>query len=61
MRLRQIVTLDQLHDEGRDAIRLFQPVDAADVWVIERRERSRFSLESSEPLRISEERLVEGS
>ena len=47
--------LDQFQDQRGYAAGLFQPVDAADVWVIQRRERSRFPLESSDPLRISEE------
>ena len=47
--------LDQFQDQRRHAVGLFQPVDAADVRVIQRRERSRFPLESIDPLRIQEE------
>ena len=36
---------------------IFEPVDGADVWVIERREHLRFTPEPREPIRIERERI----
>jgi hypothetical protein len=50
--LRERGAFDQFEDEGVDAIRLFEPVDARDVGVVQRREELRFSLESGEALGV---------
>ena len=46
-------TLDQLEDEGRDAVRFFEAVDAADVLVIQRRERLCFALKPCEAIGVT--------
>jgi hypothetical protein len=51
--LRQVLTLDQLHDERRDAVRLFEAVDAADVRMIQRRERFCFPLKPGKAIRVA--------
>ena len=48
---------DQLHDERRGPVRLFEPVDAADVRMIQRGERLRFTLKSRDAFGIGDERL----
>jgi hypothetical protein len=45
-------TLDELQDERRDAVRVFEAVDAADVRVIQCRERLRFALKARNPFGI---------
>ncbi len=42
---------------ARDAAALFEPVDAGDVRMIERRERLRFALEARQPIGVLRERL----
>ena len=45
--LRQVLALDELHHEGRDAVGLsLDAVDLRDVRMVERRERLRFALEA---------------
>src|SRR5439155_19662786 len=55
--LREILTLDQLHDERGDAIRFFESMDAADVRMIQRRERLRVTLKPREAIRSNGERV----
>ena len=57
MRCDEILTLDQFHHERRDATAFFKAVDAADVRMIQRRERLRFTLKAGDPLGISDERV----
>ena len=49
--LRQILALDQFHDEGRHAPALFQAVDGGDVRMVQRREHFGFALEPRQPIR----------
>ena len=49
--LRQILALDELHDEGRDVGGVFEAVNRPDVWMIERREHLGFALEAREAIR----------
>ena len=37
---------------ARDAVRLFEAVDAGDVRMVQRRERLRFALEAREPIGV---------
>ena len=55
--LRQVLALDQLHHESGHASALFEPVDARDVGMIQRRERSCFALEAREPVGVMRERF----
>jgi hypothetical protein len=55
--LREIVALDQLHDERPDTVGVVEPVDAGDVRMIQRGEGLRFTLEAREPVRVLRERL----
>ena len=48
---------DQLEDERHCPVRLFEPVDAADVRMIQRGEHLRFALKSREAFGIGDERL----
>lgn len=41
--LPEILTLDQLHDEGLHSAALLEPVDVTDVRMIQRRERLRLA------------------
>jgi len=50
---REILTLDQLHHERRDAVALLQAVDRGDVRVIERREHFGLALEPRQPVRVT--------
>ena len=43
---------DELQHERADAVRLLDAVDGADVRVIQRRQHSRFTIESRAPVRI---------
>ena len=45
-------TFDQFEDERHPAIPFFQPVDRADIRMIERRQRLRFPLEARQSIRI---------
>ena len=53
--LREIVALDEFHDEGGHAPAFFQAVDSRDVRVIQRREGLGFTLEAREPIRVVRE------
>ena len=48
--LRQACAFDELEHQRRDAIRFFEPIDARDVRVIERREHLRFAAEPREAI-----------
>src|SRR4029079_10976506 len=48
-------TVNQLEDERADAARFFQPVNRADVRMIERREELRFLLEAGQAVRTLDE------
>ena len=49
----QILALDQLHHERRDAARLLEAVDRGDVRMIQRREHFGFALEPRQPIRVA--------
>ena len=51
--LRQILAFDELHDEGRHAVRLFEPEDLRNVRMIERGEDFGLALEARQPLAIA--------
>jgi hypothetical protein len=53
--LGQRVPLDQFENERMDALAPFQPIDRADVGVIERRQHPRLVLEPGEPFGIGPE------
>ncbi len=55
--LRQIVTLDEFHDEGVDITAVFKSVNDGDVRVIQRRQSSGFTVEAGNAFRIRRERL----
>src|SRR5262249_10953862 len=48
-------SLDELEDEGANAIRFFEAVDRCDVRMIERSKELRFALEPREPVGIERE------
>jgi hypothetical protein len=48
----EVLTLDELQNNGHDAVRLFKTVDAADVGVVQRGEDFRLSLKTSEPVSV---------
>ena len=51
----QRFTAHQLEHQCGDTIRVFQSVDGADVWMIERREHARFAFEPGKAIRIAGE------
>ena len=53
--LREILAVDELHHESRDAVELFEPVDASDVRMVHRREHFRFALKPREPIEVGGE------
>jgi hypothetical protein len=53
--VRQGLTFDEFEHQGSDPFALFEAVDRADVRVIERREHTRFALESRESLGVGGE------
>ena len=58
MRSRQIVALDQLHDEGAHAAgRFFKAVDVRDVRMVQRGERLCFARETREAFGVARERV----
>jgi len=56
---RQVVPVDQLHDQGPHAPRLLEAVDLRDVRMVERRQRLRFAHQPAEALRLVRELLGE--
>ena len=46
---------DQFEHQRADTIRFFQPIDRANVRLIERREQARLAREAGPPFRISRE------
>ena len=54
--VRQRRPLDQFHDEGLDALRLFEAMDLRDVRVVQGGERLGLALEAGDPFGISGER-----
>ena len=52
----EIVALDELHHERVDAVGIFQPVDRADVGMIERGEHARFAFEAGQAVGVVLER-----
>ena len=54
--LREIVALNEFHDERGNARTFFKPVDGGDMRMIERGEHFRFALKTREPIGISRER-----
>src|SRR5207244_12260931 len=55
--LRQVVALDQLHDQGTEAAGFLQSVNMRDVRMIERGQRLGFAREPREAIRIVRERV----
>ena len=55
--LREILTLDEFHDEGADAAGFFEAVDVRDVRMIQRREGLGFAGEPRQAIRIIRERV----
>ena len=55
--LRQVLALDQLHDQGTDAARFLQAVNVGDVGVIQRRQGLRFACEPSQPFGVPRKRV----
>ena len=53
--IRERRSFDELEHEGMDAVRLHHSVDTRDVWMIQRRENFRFSLEPSQALFVPRE------
>ena len=51
-RLRQVVTLDEFHDEGARPPDGFTAVDVREVWMVQRRKGLRFACEASEPFSV---------
>ena len=51
--LRQVVALDQFHDERGEVCCLLEAVDRRDVRMVERREHFGFALKAREPIRIA--------
>ena len=51
--LRQILAVDELHDEGAHTVGFFQAVDLRDVCVVQRGERLRFACEPRQAIRIA--------
>ncbi|MEQ1910004.1 MAG: hypothetical protein ABMA15_14340 [Vicinamibacterales bacterium] len=54
--LRQVVALDQFHDECGHVSALLESVDLRDVRMIQRCEHFRFALKAREPFRIGRQR-----
>ena len=54
--LREIVALNEFHDERGGARTFFEPVDGGDMRMIERGEHFRFALKAREPIGIGRER-----
>ena len=48
-------TLDELEDEGTDAVRLLEPVDDGNVWMIERCQDDGFPLQTGDSIGIEGE------
>ena len=57
--VRQRRPFDQLEDQCLDALGLFQPVDGADVGMVQRGEHLGLALEAGQPLGVGGERLGE--
>ena len=55
--LREVVALDQLHDQSGRVSRLFEAVDLRDARVVQRRERLGLPLETHQPIGVGRERL----
>ena len=54
--LRQVLALDELHDERGDALGFFESIDRRDVRMIQRGEDFGFALEPREPIVIRRDR-----
>ena len=52
MRCERSSPLDQLHDQGDRAVALLEPVDGADVRMVQRREHLRLAPEARQPLGV---------
>ena len=55
--LRQVLALDEFHDQRLDAVGFFGAVDGRDVWMIQRRQQSSLAFEARAPLGIGAEYL----
>ena len=53
----QVLALDHFHDQRMNAAGLLEAVNVRDVWMIQRRQRLRFSCEPSEAFRVVREGL----
>jgi len=57
--VREVLALDELHDQGARRPAFFEAVDMGDVRMVQRGERPGFALESGEPVRDSRQRVRE--
>ena len=55
--VRQRRPLDEFQDQRPDTLSLLQPVDRADVGMIQRGEHLGFTLKAGQPVRVGRERL----
>ena len=55
-RLRERLAVHQLENQEPDAVGFFEPVDRADVRMVQRGEHPRLALEAREPIRVARER-----
>ena len=55
--LRQVLALDEFHDQRTNTIGFFETVDRGDVRMVQRRERLRFAREPGEPVGIVRKRV----
>jgi hypothetical protein len=53
--LREILTFDEFHHEGLDAVAVFQSIDGGDVRMVQGGEDLGFALKSREPVVVSGE------
>ena len=55
--LREVFTLDELHNQRPDAVRLLEAVDVRDVLMVQRGQRPGLALKPRDPLCVGGERL----
>src|SRR5262249_58065251 len=54
--LREILALDEFHDERGQVARTLEAVDRRDIRMVERREHLRLTLKARQPIRIASDR-----
>ena len=55
------LALDELHDQRLDAARVFQPIDAGDMRMIQRRQHLGFALKARQPVGVVRDATEPGS